>query len=320
VKPIPVFVTIHFLHNIISSVFILPTDGEFHDLWRTVRGDFPYWEAYWDGRFSPSAHLFLILNLSLLALGMGASWKSAGASGLVPLGAFLFYNLANAFARTSGGRYLVPIDWIVLFYFALGLFQVILWGMALFGLKDEKKESEPRDPWNWSLLKKSPLIILFFLLVGALLPLSGYFIPRRYAEQSQAELFAQLEAQGDIQKMGYDAAELQAAFTQSPDLRIVAGRVLYPRYFEAGKGIPKERFPYTAMDFPRIAFTVIGPQGLHYAVLARADVDYFPHASDVFVIGCQQGTAINALAVVILDQPNIVYTRRPSAPLQCPVQ
>jgi hypothetical protein len=164
------------------------------------------------------------------------------------------------------------------------------------------------------------LIVIFFLFVGSLVPVSGHFIPRRYPDRSQEELFALLESQGDIQKMGYDAAELQAAFAQWPELRIVVGRALYPRYFEAGRGIPKNRFPYTAMDFPRIAFTVIGPQGLSYVLLPRADVDYFPNASDVFVLGCGLGANIDALAVVIVDQPNIVYTRRPPVPLQCPVQ
>jgi hypothetical protein len=133
-------------------------------------------------------------------------------------------------------------------------------------------------------------------------------------------LFALLESQGDIQKMALEPEELQAALAQWPNLGIVAGRALYPRYFDAGRGIPKNRFPYNAMDFSRIAFTVIGPEGVHYVLLPRTDVDYFPNSSDVFVLGCRQGTDINALAVVIVDQPNIVYTRWPPAPLQCPVQ
>jgi hypothetical protein len=120
--------------------------------------------------------------------------------------------------------------------------------------------------------------------------------------------------------MGFDGAELQAFAEQWPDFKIVAGRVLYPRYFAENKGIPKNRYPYSAMGFPRIAFTVIGPQGVNYVVLPQDDVQYFPNASDVIVLGCQQGANIDALAVVLVDDQRVVFVREPASPLQCPLQ
>ena len=326
IKPIPVFVTIHFLHNIIASVFILPTSTVFHDLWHTVKAITPFWDQYWDGNFALSARVFLMLNLLLIALGIGVSWKSARLSGLVPLGVFFFYNLANAFARTSGGRYVVPIDWIVLFYFALGLFQVILWGMTLFGLKGdaEKTDTGQNDSehtsWTWGPLKKAPLIILFFLIIGASLPLSEQLFPRRYAAQSQSELFALLEQEGYARQMGLDSATLLTVSEQWPNFKIVTGRALYPRYFSENKGVPKNRYPYSAMGFPRIAFTMIGPGGWNYVILPEDDVPYFPNASDVIVLGCQEGEGIDALAVVVIEEQTIVYMRQPVSPLQCPLQ
>ncbi len=321
-KPIPVFVTIHFLHNIIASVFILPTSAVFHDLWHTVKEAAPFWESYWDGSFALSARFFLIVNLFLIALGIGVGWKSARLSGLAPLGVFFFYNLANAFARTSGGRYVVPIDWIVLFYFALGMFQIILWGMTLFGLKEDagKQGGMERVPWTWEPLKKVPLIILFFLFIGSSLPLSEQFFPRRYSAQSQTELFALLEQEGYVQQMDFDHATLLAVSEQWPDFKIVNGRILYPRYFSENKGIPKNRYPYSAMGFPRIAFTMIGPGGASYVILPQNEAFYFPNASDVIVLGCQEGANIDALAVVVIAEQTVVYVRQPESPLQCPLQ
>ena len=326
IKPIPVFVTIHFLHNIIESVFILPTSAVFYDLSHTVKGAAPFWESYWNGGFAVSARIFLMINLFLIALGMGASWKSAGLSGLVPLGTFLFYNLANAFARTSGGRYVVPMDWIVLFYFALGLFQIILWGMTLFGLKDDTEKITTNQneieslSWTWEPLKKAPLIIFFFLFIGASLLLSERLYPRRYTAQSQTELFSLLEREGHIQEMGFDSATLLAVSEQWPNFKVVIGRALYPRYFSENKGIPKNRYPYNEMGFPRIAFTMIGPGGWNYVVLPEDEVPYFPNASDVIVLGCQEGANIDALAVVVIDKQTVVYVRQPVSQLQCPLQ
>ena len=271
---------------------------------------------------------FLILNLLLIALGIGVGWKSARFSGLVPLGVFLFYNLANAFARTSGGRYLVPIDWIVLFYFALGLFQIVLWGMALFGFKDDRdmenismgQNDLDGASWTWKSLKKASWIILIFLFIGASIPLSGQFFPKRYPAQTQTELLAILEQEGYLQEMGFDKALLDTLSTQSTAFRAINGRALYPRYFRDNEGIPKEHYPYTVMGFPRIAFVMIGPNGENSVILPQDEVLYFPNASDVIVLGCQEGVYVDALAVVVIEEQKVVYVRQPPSPIQCPLQ
>ena len=319
-------VTTHFLHNVITSVFILPVSLVFHDLRYTVKEATPFWQQYWDGSMGMGIGFFLALNLLLIALGMGISWRSVGPSGLIPLGTFLFYNLANALARTSGGRYITPVDWVVFFYFALGLFQIILWGMNLFGLKDGVHIGEkPRDHtaeilWDWKPLRKTPWIILIFLLIGTSLPLSEKFFPRRYPVQSQAELLATLEREGYLQEMGFDRAALESVSAQWPAFRIVTGRALYPRYFIENKGFAKKTYPYQVMGFPRIAFTMIGPDGVGYVILPQSDVSYFPNASDVIVIGCQDGGNLDALAVVVIKEQTAVYVRQPASPLQCPLQ
>jgi hypothetical protein len=327
IKPVHLFLTIHFLHNLITSVFILPTTFEFHNLRYTLKGDAPFWQSYWDGNLPIGAGFFLILNLLLIALGVGVGWKSARFSGLVPLGIFFFYNLANALARTSGGRYVVPIDWVVLFYFALGVFQVILWGMALFGFKDEynivnisEVQNIDSTAWSWGPLKKAPWIILFFLVIGASLPLSGQFFPRRYSAQTQTELLAHLEQEGYLQQTGFDRAALTAFSDQWPAFRVINGRALYPRSFWENEGIPKNRHPYGVMGFPRIAFVVIGPNGENSVILPHEEVPYFPNASDVIVLGCQENAYIDALAVVVIEEQTAVYVRQPTSPLQCPLQ
>ncbi len=46
---------------------------------------------------------------------------------LVPAGLVVAYSLATAVARTSGGRYFIPVDWVFLLYFAIGISQVVVW-------------------------------------------------------------------------------------------------------------------------------------------------------------------------------------------------
>jgi hypothetical protein len=73
------------------------------------------------------------------------------------------------------------------------------------------------------------------------------------------------------------------------------------------------------MGFPRIAFTVIGPNGVSSVILPQGEVLYFPNASDVIVLGCQQSGYIDALSVVVIKDQQVVYVRQPSSGLQCPL-
>jgi hypothetical protein len=85
------------------------------------------WRYFWLYGF------FLAANLIILSIGIGAAWKRVRFAALVPLMVFLFYNLANAFARTSGGRYIVPVDWVIYFYYAIGLIEVIRFCISAMG-------------------------------------------------------------------------------------------------------------------------------------------------------------------------------------------
>jgi hypothetical protein len=328
IKPVPVFVTIHFLHDLITSVLIFPTTFELHDLWHTLKDGTPFWESYWDGNLTLGAGFFLILSLLLISLGIGVGWKSAGLAGLAPLGVFLFYNLANAFARTSGGRYLVPTDWIVLFYFALGLFQILLWGLSLFGFNDDRvientsmvQNNVDNTFWTWKSLKQALWIIIIFLSIGTSIPLSEQFFPRRYPVQTQAGLLALLDREGYLQKMGLDRNALDTLSNQSSAFKVLNGRALYPRYFQENDGIPKDHYPYNVMGFPRIAFMLIGSNGENSVILPQDEVLYFPSTSDVIVLGCQENAYIDALAVVVIKEQKVVYLRQPVSSLQCPLQ
>jgi len=207
------------------------------------------------------------------------------------------------------------------------LFQIMLWGMKLFGLQTHAFEEKisagqgdaNRAVWTWSSLKKSPLIILLFLIIGSSVPLSENLFPKRYPVQSQVEQLDALEQGGYLREMGFDKAVLTTFSEQYPNFRIVSGRALYPRFFAENRGLPKNRFPYSILGFPRIAFTIIGPEGMNYALLPGDDIPFFPNASDVIVLGCQQGAEIDALAVVMVNEQTTVYTRQPPSPLQCPL-
>ena len=78
----------------------------------------PPWRE--SGDLSLPQHLGVALNLILLAVGMAWCWHRFSWAGAVPAVLFLGYDLGLAAATTSGGRYIVPVNWVAHFYLAAG--------------------------------------------------------------------------------------------------------------------------------------------------------------------------------------------------------
>ena len=94
--------------------------------------------------------------LAILALGLAAAWSRYGLSGLVPAGLVVAYSLATAVVRTSSGRYFIPVDWIFLLYFAIGIAQVVVWvntwlhGKTLQAVFISQEVSKEKPVQSWS--------------------------------------------------------------------------------------------------------------------------------------------------------------------------
>ncbi len=313
----------HFLHNVITSILVLPTSPALDDASHLIRDRRPYyWDAWWDGTFTDAAPLFLILNLFFIATGIAFAWREKRLPGLTPLAIFVAYNISNGLARTSGGRYIVPADWIVPLYYLLGVFYVASWlanaarsQWNIFS-KTSAADAPKQDATSRSL--KTAFVFAILLGFGGLIPLSENLRPPRYQNMDPLETLAANGAL--IEDAGLSPDDL-GAFLQSPNANIFIGRVLYPRYYDMNQGETAFSFyPYTAMGFPRMAFITIGPAGERSVVLPGDVLQYPSHTSDVLVLGCKGTKYVDALVVIVLDEHGTVYTRKPASALQCPLQ
>lgn len=315
------FVSNHFLHNILTSILVLPTSPVLDDLRHTVRESHPYWRPDWDGTFTASSFFFFVLNLFFIVLGIRVAWEQHHLTGVTPLAIFAFYNLSNGFARTSGGRYIVPIDWILTVYFLIGVFQIISLIVSVLGHR-WKLFSETIKP---DILKQSftridvsrAVIILAILFgVGWLIPLAETLHASRYQNYDFTKALSEHEAQ--ITNAGLSLQEINS-FLEQPNAEVSVGRALYPRFYIENEG-EVHFYPVVVMGFPRTTFTLIGPEGEKGVVLPGEKTPYFPHAVDTLVLGCKEQLYVDALAVIILDENGGVYTRSPESPLQCPLK
>jgi len=311
----------HFLHNIVTSVLFLPTSPTLDDLRHTAKENFPYWQPKWDGSFTAASMFFFVINIFFITLGIRLAWKEGRLHGMAPLAVFGFYNLSNAFARTSGGRYVVPMDWIISIYFMIGVLQMIQWSAEIaavksgpvFGIQNPAESGLTRH--KYSLLKVVFILAILFG-VGALVPYSEKLHPPRYTDFNYTKALEEREQ--IIASAGLTIKEIDD-FLKSPTAEMSVGRMLYPRYYNINRG-EIYYYPYVEMGFPRMAFALIGPKGEQGVVLPGDAPKYFPHGAEVIVVGCREEKYLDALAVILLDENGAVYARAPKSELECPLR
>jgi hypothetical protein len=335
------FIPKHFVHNVVTSVLILPPSPVLDDF-RHVIDLYPYWDRMEGaslGEISISMGIFLAVNLIILSIGIGLAWKRVKFAALVPLLVFLFYNLANAFARTSGGRYIVPVDWVVYFYYAIGLVAILSFSISAMGFRANGffEQPAPRTAVSEntkSNLIRAGLVVLPFFLLVAMLPAIELASPGEKPAETTESLLQQLDEISFFEESGLPRSEVEG-FLENPDSILISGHGLYPRYYSHGQGepfFPEPISTYMPREFPRLIFMLLLPDS-YRTVLLPIDTPRlnFPDAAEVIVGGCQVGRAredvltpyvsyIDAAFVVILDETQATYVRIPEAPLACPLR
>jgi hypothetical protein len=321
-------ITNHFFHNLITSFLFLPSSFMFDSLWNTVKEGAPYWQAGWTGDgITLSEGVLLLTNLFFVSLGIGVGWAKNKWLGIFPLGIFLTYMASNSLAMTSAGRYIVPADWIICFYYILGVFQIMLWILRLVKILPKMSEQvEVKKEAQIFNYRQTVWALGLVFLLGSLVPISEMLFEKRYEVREPQLILEDVEQNGLLSQSGFSQTEL-LEFLSQPQAMIVEGRALYPRYYRMGEGEPDRSTYYRYLDFSRLVFTVIGPYSVQaQGVVIAGDKPNFPiHISDVVVLGCWNTTYyapfIDAVVVFInSEEGSYVYQRLPEHPLQCPLQ
>jgi hypothetical protein len=324
-KSIFAFGVDHFLNNLNTTILVLPYNLYYLDARDTVKTTESFWRTYWNGTLSPWAMLLLPVNLILVALGLGVAWKRARWSGLVPLWVMLAYYVMNALARTSGGRYIVPVDWVVFVYYLLGIMGLIEILGALFFRPQVENHVPEQQSQTISLNRGAWLRILgvisVFAVIGVFIPLSANLFPQHFPVLTRAELVKQVQQKTGGQ-LGLTKKEWNS-FLKSPQAVIAQGRIFYPRQFDKDEGVNVSIYQfYHLKPYPRMLFTMLGPNGETPAILATMQAPPVPNASDAVILGCRESDYVQVWAI-ILNNGNQIFKRTPNTvaeSLTCPLK
>ncbi|MBL8050639.1 MAG: glycosyltransferase family 39 protein, partial [Anaerolineales bacterium] len=311
------FYTAYFVHNEISSVVYLPMSLNFFDARSYVR-ELNMWG--WNPPFANPAPQILplfFITLGLIALGIGIAYQRAKWIGLLPLFIHLGYSLSVVPFKTSGWRFILPVDWILALYFSIGLMHLTLMLFSLFNHIPKDIEIKNTTPMQLDYQKSIPVLSIF-LIIGLAFPLIEKSIPKKYPELTSTELVQTYFANDVVLENGESitASALEMFLEAEPSSTVLYGRALYPSFYQSGEYWgDDDSYPLEMRNISRLQFTIIGPmQRRVYIPLPEAPLS-FPHTSDVVVIGCVTNAGIQAL-IVTVDE-TIVINNLPWRGLSC---
>jgi hypothetical protein len=293
------FIGMHFFNNEISNLRLFPLRDELNSPQELLRPKTAFWETLENDELGSYNLIFLGLSYAVFSLGVAAAKKNTWRAGLIPLLVCLLYNFSTAVGRYSAGRYLIPLDWTLFLYFAIGASEWILGLLRVSGHEIMQNSSAWVVNGRCS-LKYQPVryagFLVAFLLVGLSLPLSERLIPMRFVPAEKQEVF---------EKLGLDPADYSG-----DDLIVKKSIAIYPRYYAAGEGEPESaKQGYGVSDYGRLVFLTLSPNGFDTTELITNTIpEYFPDGSTVWMISRENGaTSLAEVVLVECDNGDVTY-------------
>lgn len=235
----------HFIHNYIASVMALPDTLSRSGIKVLAQRD--YWadSQIWNGRLSSGLLRFIVINLILVSIGTAFSWKKHRWRGLIPLVIFLVYDLAISISLTSGGRYIVPIIWILFFYYGMAFVFIVDFLIKVFG-SNHGNDCFVQDQPDVRNQNKSGLAVIFsgLVIIALLVPVANMLLPR-FIHENPAEKAERLFA---------------ASAVKSPQaFRFISGTILYPIYYPGSGEVELDL--YNANQVKTVFIPLFGKNG-----------------------------------------------------------
>jgi hypothetical protein len=320
------FYASHFVHNEIESVVYLPMSLWLYDT-RSYVKEMGFWNSLQIGLSTGSVILFFV-SLGLIAVGIGAAVNRLGILGLAPLLIHLSYSLTIVPVRLSGWRFILPMDWISLLYYSIGLAQLTAMGLAILSKRYAGPGTELRGvdrdveyaTGQGNDRRKTILVLTAFLIIGLSLPLVARFAPERYPEIPPHEIIGRFSPERLVFGDGTEISLSDLISFIAADERAVLtyGRALYPSYYEQGVYWGDDN-PYNLdmRDYTRVQFNLIGPVRAGAFLPLASPPDAFPHASDVVVVGCWTASGNSVRVLVAIVNHEIVLNASPWNGLTC---
>jgi len=308
------------MHNLITVALSLPASATHSGLQDTIRQ--PYWDQEWDGTFSSGGQCVFAVSLLILIVGFMVTWKRSGMVSLVPLLVLVPYLMANTVALVSGGRYIVPVDWVLPVYFGIGITSIALWLFrpGASGFDDEK--AELINPSLHSIRTAAiPACVILSIIVSCIPSLLSLSIPPYFSQQTNSDLLESILQNKEYLPVSLSIEKLKT-FTLLEGASFKTGKSIFPRWMKSGESDTSGTgSAFSSLPFDHLSFSLISsdPYPTDVVLPINVPTGYLPNGSDVVVVGCKTESYVDAVLVIVKKTKPIVYIRPDITDLKCPL-
>ncbi|HUV15786.1 MAG TPA: hypothetical protein VMW28_04405, partial [Pelolinea sp.] len=305
----------HFLRNGISSILVMPVRlGNGTSFLDYLRINQPFWaEVYSHSNWLNSA--IVIVNLTLIALGFSKVFGRNPKSVIAVLGLYTVYSLSSAVVRLSGWRFILPVDWIIYTFYALGLVEVLLWLFRHTVHRDLRTEA------GW--IAEYPALVpsirrprsfyaafgLLFFFIGVFIPAREVLLPSYVPKDSKTKICERIE--NALTQNGYDEFRNDfISFCSSDETRVLSGFSIYPRYFKSGEGFYQRTYDpwFGEQDYARLVFRLIATQNTKVYIKTDTENLKIPNGALVYLAG-RETTKFGAQFVLVdSEEPQLIIS------------
>ena len=309
------FIMDHFFRNEISSMLIMPVrlgnQTQFLDFLNINQ---PFWAEIYTQSNVLNLIVFLT-NSIIIALGFSYVFQRNPWVALCVVGFHVVYSLSSAVVRLAGWRFILPADWIIFTFYALGIVELITaffytafrWDLKALvpGWAAYPVESDTK-PLTW----RSYLIYgMLFLFIGGFIPLREALIPSLVPEYDREDVCTAFISAAESSQTPQIADDV-AVFCEDERTSALMGYGVYPRFFDEGEGYydrPTD-LRFGRQEYSRLVFRLIGEVNYSgFIKTNRKDLE-FPNGALVYVLAQDMKETGVGYVLVAGKEPELIIS------------
>ncbi len=319
------FMMDHFMRNEISSMLIMPirlgNQIQFLDLLNINQ---PFWAEIYT-RLNALNIFVLITNSIIIALGFSYAFQRNPWAVLCIIGFHVIYSLSSAVVRLAGWRFILPADWIIFAFYALGLVKLITtffrvafrWDLNTLASDWVAYPTESvTKPLTWHGYLIYGLLLLF---IGGFIPLREAIFPDLVPEYDREDVCSAFISAAESNLMPQFTDDV-AAYCEDERTGALMGYGLYPRFFNEGEGYyDRPNDPYFGkQDYSRIVFRLIGKANSSVFIKTNREDLEFPSGVLVYVLAQDMNNTGAEYVLVAGEEPELIISETILNPAELP--